>query len=247
MGTNGTSRNESERMQFMKHSFDHSKALKVMTKLREQIFAYYEGNRTIPLDLCRDATNLHAYYLYAVLDATKETAPTLVNLLMALGQQTVQQEDRFHDGFFAALAELLKVKFEMERLGKKIKRQDFERSFSETKRKYGLGEARKSVQNDELIRKAQLTGYVVREMTYHSPLPSELEQAYCYTVDGGHSIIVVLEKEYREGQRVEDNLVPAPVRTVLRHGYKIKDGYVWCNIPYSKELGLLTAEEDDEF
>lgn len=140
MATNGASGNESERMQFMKDSFDHSKALKVMTKLRELIFAHFEGNRTIPLGLCRDATNLHDYYLYAVLDATKETAPSLVDLLMLLGEQTVQQEDRFHDGFFAALAELLKVKFEMERLGKKIMRKDFERSFSETKRKYGLGQ-----------------------------------------------------------------------------------------------------------
>jgi hypothetical protein len=73
-----------------------------------------------------------------------------------------------------------------------------------------------------------------------------LEQAYCYLVDGGHSIIVVLENEYHEGEPIEDFLVAAPVRTVLRRGYKIKEGYVWCNIPYSKELGLL-AEEDSEF
>lgn len=104
-----------------------------------------------------------------------------------------------------------------------------------------------AVENEELIRKARLTGYVVRGMTYPSALPPELEQAYCYTVDGGHSIIVVLENEYGDEQRVQDNLVPAPVKTVLRRGYKIKDGYVWCNIPYSKELGLLTESGDDKF
>jgi len=57
----------------------------------------------------------------------------------------------------------------------------------------------------------------------------------------------VLENEYHDGERVEDYLVPAPVKAVLRRGYKVKDGYVWCNIPYSEELGLLTEEDDDEF
>jgi hypothetical protein len=229
----------------MRDNFDHVKALKVMSKLRRLIFSYPEDNegyRTVPVDLCRDAANLRDYYLYAVLDATEKTAPKIVNLLRELGEQTVPLDDRFHDGFFAALAALLEVKFEM-----KVKRQDFERSFAVTRVKLGLGEVRQSPANEELIRKAGLSRYVVRGMSYPSSLPPELEEAYCYTTDGGHSIIVVLENEFRDGQRLEDNLVPAPVKTVLRRGYKTKNGYVWCNIPYSKELGLLTEENDDEF
>ncbi|KCZ71604.1 hypothetical protein ANME2D_02339 [Candidatus Methanoperedens nitroreducens] len=37
------------------------------------------------------------------------------------------------------------------------------------------------------------------------------------------------------------------VKTVTRHGYRIKGGYVWCKIPYSCETGLETEAGDDEF
>ncbi len=101
--------------------------------------------------------------------------------------------------------------------------------------------------NAELIRKAGLERMVMRGKKYHSPLPFELEDAYCYTLDGGHSIIVVIESEYKEGEPIESFLVPAPVKAIIRHGYRIKDGYVWSNIPYSKEIGLETEAGDDEF
>ena len=101
--------------------------------------------------------------------------------------------------------------------------------------------------NMELIRKAGLEIYVVRGKKYHSPLPFELEEAYCCTLDGGHSVIVVIDSEYQEGEPLENFLVPAPVKTIIRHGYRIKDGYVWSNIPYSKETGLETEAGDDEF
>jgi len=52
---------------------------------------------------------------------------------------------------------------------------------------------------------------IVRGKKYHSPLSFELEDAYCYTKDGGHSIIVVIESEHKEGEPVEKFLVPAPV------------------------------------
>jgi hypothetical protein len=58
---------------------------------------------------------------------------------------------------------------------------------------------------------------------------------------------VVLENEYRPGTRVEDWLVPAPVRAVLRAGYQVRDGLVWCQLPYSSEVGVLTESEDDEY
>lgn len=72
------------------------------------------------------------------------------------------------------------------------------------------------------IRKAGLEDMIVRGKKYHSPLPFEFEESYCYTIDGGHSIIVVIESEYIEGEPVENFLVPAPIKTVIRHGYKIK-------------------------
>ncbi len=101
--------------------------------------------------------------------------------------------------------------------------------------------------NAKLIQKAGLENMIVRGKKYHSPLPFELEDAYCYTKDGGHSIIVVIESEYKEGESVEKFLVPAPVKTIIRHDYKVKEGYVWSNIPYSKEIGLITENGDDEF
>jgi hypothetical protein len=98
-----------------------------------------------------------------------------------------------------------------------------------------------------LICRAGLERYIVPGRRYHSALPPELEAAYCYTVDGGHSVIVVLENEYVEGSPVEGWLVPAPVRAVLRAGYQVRDGLVWCRLPYSSEVGLLTESEDDEY
>ncbi|WP_298665873.1 hypothetical protein [uncultured Methanofollis sp.] len=33
----------------------------------------------------------------------------------------------------------------------------------------------------------------------------------------------------------------------LRAGWTMRDGYPWCDLPYSSEVGLLVAEGDDEF
>lgn len=113
-----------------------------------------------------------------------------------------------------------------------------------------------------LLRLADLEKYVIPGKQYPVPLPPELESSYSYLLDGGHSIIVVLENEYRAATTdpdalvpLSDYLVPAPVRTVLRQGYTVKQhliecevrSLIWCRIPYSPELGLLTEEGDDEF
>ena len=95
-----------------------------------------------------------------------------------------------------------------------------------------------------LLEKAGLQNMVVEGMRYHTPLPQELEQCYCYVTDAGHSIIVTLPSLPGDP---ENNLVPACVKTVLRRGYTVKDGYVWCDIPYSKQFGLLVDDEDYEF
>lgn len=101
--------------------------------------------------------------------------------------------------------------------------------------------------NNEIIKKASLEGYVNTNKKYHSSLPKELEKFYCYTHDGGHSIIVVLKNIYKKGDKTEDHAVPAPVKQVLREGYKIKDGWVWCSLPYDKEYGLESKDDDHEY
>ena len=93
------------------------------------------------------------------------------------------------------------------RLGRETQAPRFRAELRRNERKVGLGQTRQSQENEELIRKAKLTGYVVRGMNYPSTLPPELDHAYCYTTDGGHSVIVVLENEYHDGDLVEDYLV----------------------------------------
>jgi len=106
-----------------------------------------------------------------------------------------------------------------------------------------------------LLRLAGLERFTIPGKRYPAPLPPALEANYCYTVDGGHSILVVLANEYRAGKPVADYLVPAAVRTVLRRGYTVRnrliDGevrpLVWCRIPYSPEFGLLEEDDDIEY
>lgn len=93
-----------------------------------------------------------------------------------------------------------------------------------------------------------LRGYLVAGASYPAPLPAELALWYCYTRDGGHSIVVVLTSQVQPGEDVEGSLVPAPVKAVLRVGYEARsDGYVWCDLPYDPDLGLVTDPGDDEY
>jgi hypothetical protein len=96
----------------------------------------------------------------------------------------------------------------------------------------------------ELLRKAGLQNMVIEGKRYHSPLPAELEQFYCYVKDGGHCILVILP--HTEGP-VEEHAIPLPVKTVLKTGYSVKDGYVYCDVPYDAAIGVVCDEGDDEF
>jgi hypothetical protein len=60
-----------------------------------------------------------------------------------------------------------------------------------------------------LLRLAGLEKFVVPGKRYPAPLPPDLEACYCYTIDGGHSILVVLENVYREGEPVQGYLEPS--------------------------------------
>lgn len=88
--------------------------------------------------------------------------------------------------------------------------------------------------------------YLVEGKEYHSPLPAELQEWYCYTCDGGHSIVCALAKDYQPGVDMTNYLVPVPVRTVLR-GYEVRGDYIVVDLPYSEEIGLIAPPEDGEF
>jgi len=99
----------------------------------------------------------------------------------------------------------------------------------------------------EIIREAGLEPFVLTGRKYPDPLPDELQPFYCYTRDGGHSILVVLENEYRQGDSPVRFIIPAPVKTVLKAGYRLKDGLVWVVLPYDRNSGLQVEDEDVEY
>jgi hypothetical protein len=62
--------------------------------------------------------------------------------------------------------------------------------------------------------------------------------------DAGHCILVLLPGS---NEPYERRIIPAPVKSVLKHGYTLKNGYVWCDLPYVPYWGLTTDENDREF
>lgn len=97
----------------------------------------------------------------------------------------------------------------------------------------------------QLIRRI-LKSYLDESKSYYQPLPPELAKWYCYTTDGGHSILVAVKSLYDPTKGPESFLVPAPVKTVLR-GYTRDREYIIVNLPYSHEVGLIVPAGDDEF
>lgn len=91
-----------------------------------------------------------------------------------------------------------------------------------------------------------LADFVVPGKSYPTPLPGDIAPWYCYTRDGGHSIVVILVGNYRDKGDLLDVLVPAPVKSVFRAGYELRRGYVVTDLPYDPNLGLQTPEEEDE-
>ncbi len=100
---------------------------------------------------------------------------------------------------------------------------------------------------DDIIREAGLETWVLSGRSYPHPLPDDLRPFYCYTRDGGHSLLVVLENEFRAGQKPERFIIPAPVKTVIRAGYHLKDGLLWTTLPYKPDSGLVVDQGDLEF
>jgi hypothetical protein len=99
----------------------------------------------------------------------------------------------------------------------------------------------------DIIREAGLEPFVLPGRKYPTPLPDELQPFYCYTRDGGHSILVVLENEYRQGASPIRFIIPAPVKMVLKAGYRLQDDRVWAVLPYDRESGLQVGAEEAEY
>ena len=102
-----------------------------------------------------------------------------------------------------------------------------------------------SMNPSELINK-HFGRVVTPWMHYHSPLPSELEAWYCYTEDGGHSIICGLTHCFEPGTDPGRWLAPVPVKTVLRE-HEIRNGFVFSDVRYEKEMGVIPPEGDYEY
>jgi hypothetical protein len=121
---------------------DDTKTLTLLTKLQQALHADVEIHGGLSLEglqLCTDYAILNEHYVYEVLDATKEAALSLIDLLSQLKDQAIAQGNPIHYVFFFTLAAVLKVKYEIGAPWERVKREDFERSFSETRDKYRLG------------------------------------------------------------------------------------------------------------
>ncbi|MFD7553577.1 hypothetical protein ACFV9E_03425 [Streptomyces sp. NPDC059835] len=68
--------------------------------------------------------------------------------------------------------------------------------------------------------------------------------------EGTHSSVVVADPGTlgdRPGVReLTEHLLPAPVRTVERLGWRMVGGFVVVDLPVDPELGLVVPEEDEE-
>ncbi|MDD1709430.1 MAG: hypothetical protein LUQ37_00810 [Methanoregulaceae archaeon] len=99
----------------------------------------------------------------------------------------------------------------------------------------------------DIIREVGLERWVLPDRSYPAPLPDDLLPYYCYTRDGGHSLLVVVENEYRQGLSPVRFIIPAPVKMVLKAGYRLQDGLLWATLPYDRDEGLRVDDTDVEY
>jgi hypothetical protein len=93
------------------------------------------------------------------------------------------------------------------------------------------------------------TNILVKGKSYHSPLPADITPWHCYTIDGGHSILALIDGQFHaDDPALWESLCPFPVKTVLR-GYRAHCGFVVATtgFNYDEEIGLVTDPEDNEF
>jgi hypothetical protein len=68
-----------------------------------------------------------------------------------------------------------------------------------------------------------------------------------YLADAGHCIVAAVASLMDPDATPEEFLVPTPVRTVRRLGWKLQRGFVVVDMPYGPQLGGVSPEEDYEF
>ncbi|MEW9530779.1 hypothetical protein [Microbispora sp. NPDC049125] len=94
-------------------------------------------------------------------------------------------------------------------------------------------------------------GATVPGRSYPGELPLILLPWYCYTADGGHSVVVAVKSLYEPGGDPAAFLTAAPVKAVLRAMNRrecaVEDGYLVCDLYHHPACGVVTAADDDEF
>lgn len=103
---------------------------------------------------------------------------------------------------------------------------------------------------EEIIKETEkMDAYMTRPYKYKGFLPSELKKHHVYYIDGGHGIKCVLNNHLAEALKTDMRiyLVPVPVKYVLEKGYRIINGYVVCDAPYDKFVGLIVEEKYREY
>lgn len=96
-----------------------------------------------------------------------------------------------------------------------------------------------------LVEAAGLTGMTVNK-PYPRKLPPDLAPFHVYVPDQGHCLIVVAAKYGTLGDPTE-RLIAYPVRAVLRVGYVLKDGLLWCDMPYDSFVGAIALPGEYEY
>lgn len=100
------------------------------------------------------------------------------------------------------------------------------------------------------IRDAAVEGIEVFGERYHSPLPKDLRDWYCYMPDGGHSILAALGQHVTEdmgSKALGELLIALPVKTVLRD-YHLQAGVpVVGGVEYDSTVGARVPNGDTEY
>ncbi|WP_405763849.1 hypothetical protein OG539_43465 [Actinacidiphila glaucinigra] len=107
-----------------------------------------------------------------------------------------------------------------------------------------------------LLRQLELENIHVEDRPYPRPLPKEVADRHVYLRDRGHSVAVKVppfgapQMVPSTGHEIPvlSHFVFAPVKSVLRAGWQLKDdGFLYSQLRYEPNAGLLTDPDDDEF
>lgn len=82
-------------------------------------------------------------------------------------------------------------------------------------------------------------------------LPEELREFNYRLMDSGRCLMIVpmclLAEAKKNGSELYLYEVAIPVKYVLEKGYQISDGYILCDVPYDKRMGVDIPESYYEY